>query len=261
MIEKVIINDNTLTPYNYISKVFNNGDEFTFEKGINVIIGPNGTGKTTLLNLIKHYTFCNNQYYSTVSDSALDWSVYFDGDTFLNGVDVIGDYENTVFNFIHAVEMKGKHELQNITEMTLFMGNKASMGEQVVNSLGMFFRKIFSNEVDVNFPLHKLKRYINKNDINSLWSERFKQIYEHTVKNKKKFVQPQYTMLIDEPDRNLDINNLEQIYGVVKTQKEDTQAIYVIHNPVLLYRLSKLDYIHFIEMEKGYLQKVIDFVE
>ncbi len=48
MIYKVKIKDNTKTPFEYVSdiKAFENGREFIFKSGVNVIIGKNGSGKS-----------------------------------------------------------------------------------------------------------------------------------------------------------------------------------------------------------------------
>lgn len=42
--------------------------------------------------------------------------------------------------------------------------------------------------------------------------------------------------------------------------KPQTQIIAVIHNPALIYKLSKLDCVNFIEMTKGYLKKITGFM-
>lgn len=70
----------------------------------------------------------------------------------------------------------------------------------------------------------------------------------------------EYTVLMDEPDRNLDIKNIMQVYEILSFHKPQTQIIAVVHNPALIYKLSKLDCVYFVEMTKGYLKKVIDFV-
>ena len=66
----------------------------------------------------------------------------------------------------------------------------------------------------------------------------------------------EYTFLLDEVDRSLDITNIETMYKLMSYQKETTQLISVIHNPILIYKLSKLDYINFIEMSEGYLDSI-----
>lgn len=41
---------------------------------------------------------------------------------------------------------------------------------------------------------------------------------------------------------------------------ESTQIIAIVHNPALIYKLSKLDCVNFIEMTEGYLNKTCTFV-
>ena len=53
-----------------------------------------------------------------------------------------------------------------------------------------------------------------------------------------------------------DIENIEDIYKVLSYKKEMTQLICVIHNPILIYKLSKLNYINWIELSEGYLDKI-----
>lgn len=47
---------------------------------------------------------------------------------------------------------------------------------------------------------------------------------------------------------------------VLSFHKPQTQIIAVIHNPALIYKLSKLDCVNFIEMTKGYLKKITGFM-
>ena len=61
---------------------------------------------------------------------------------------------------------------------------------------------------------------------------------------------------MDEPDRNLDIINIDDIYGILSFHKPQTQIIASIHNPLLIYKLSKIEDINFIELEENYLMKV-----
>lgn len=70
----------------------------------------------------------------------------------------------------------------------------------------------------------------------------------------------EYTVLMDEPDRNLDIDNIMQIYNVLSFHKLQTQIIAIVHNPALIYKLSKLDCVNFIEMTEGYLKDVVNFI-
>lgn len=42
--------------------------------------------------------------------------------------------------------------------------------------------------------------------------------------------------------------------------KLQTQIIAIVHNPALIYKLSKLDCVNFIEMTEGYLKDVVNFI-
>ena len=81
MVTKVIIKDNKRTPFRYISELdnFANGKTYEFKAGVNVIVGENGCGKTTLLNLIKtylmvDYTECNKgMFNSNINSLFMGW--------------------------------------------------------------------------------------------------------------------------------------------------------------------------------------------
>ena len=53
MVTKVVINNNGDTPIEYLSGLgaFKNGKTYEFKPGVNIIVGKNGCGKTTLMNL------------------------------------------------------------------------------------------------------------------------------------------------------------------------------------------------------------------
>lgn len=61
-------------------------------------------------------------------------------------------------------------------------------------------------------------------------------------------------------ERVKDIDNIMQIYNVLSFHKPQTQIIAIIHNPALIYKLSKLDCVNFIEMTEGYLSKTCIFM-
>lgn len=44
----------------------------------------------------------------------------------------------------------------------------------------------------------------------------------------------EYTILMDEADRNLDVDNIMDLYNVLSFHKPQTQIIAVIHNPALV---------------------------
>ena len=57
--------------------------------------------------------------------------------------------------------------------------------------------------------------------------------------------------------KSIIINNNENL-PIRYSYKLITQLICVIHNPILIYKLSKLKHINFIELTEGYLKEIKD---
>ena len=57
--------------------------------------------------------------------------------------------------------------------------------------------------------------------------------------------------------KSIIINNNENL-PIRYSYKLMTQLICVIHNPILIYKLSKLEHINFIELTDGYLEEIKD---
>lgn len=260
MIENVIIEDNSRLPLKYSSKLesFKNGTRFDFINGINIIIGKNGSGKSTLLKNISSYLLCKDNYYSKLPNfSMLGESLKLDNlfdDTILrDGMKIKCDYAGVVYNYIPNAIQNNSFDINALANY-IDCGGKSN-GEKTKFELLSLFDLAFSNK-DVQFPTKEL---LTKRDTsNDYWKERFTNLLKYYkensfVSNPSNF---SFTFLIDEPDRNLDIDNIEELYGVLSYQKEMTQLICVIHNPILIYKLSKLDYVNFIELTNGYLDNI-----
>lgn len=101
-----------------------------------------------------------------------------------------------------------------------------------------------------------------KEGSNAFWIKRIDNLLKYYRRNCITLTESsfEYTVLMDEPDRNLDIDNIMQIHNVLSFHKPQTQIIAIIHNPALIYKLSKLDCVNFIEMTEGYLNKTCTFV-
>ena len=119
------------------------------------------------------------------------------------------------------------------------------------------FNFAFSNK-DVQFPIKEIIH--SRNNTNDYWKERFTNLLKYYKSNS--FISTPdefaFTFLIDEPDKNLDISNIGELYDALSYQKEMTQLICVIHNPILIYKLSKLKHINIIELTDGYLDEIKD---
>lgn len=268
MLESVIINDINKTPINYLVEIpiFQKQKQFNFKKGINIIIGPNGCGKSTLLKLISKYLLCEDKSKSECPKRGLDFPKNLFKDISLeamelnDGVDIKYDYSVVSFHLRSPKEMKNEESMSNFNSFCSFItGASSSMGENMLVALNSLFNLAFNKDTELAFPISKLEEKINF--VNEIWKENFKNLLNYYKKNHIKTEQKVFTFLLDEPDRNLDISNIESVYNILSYKRKDIQLIAVIHNPILIYKLSKLDYINFIELEKGYLNKIKKVIE
>ena len=95
---------------------------------------------------------------------------------------------------------------------------------------------------------------------NTYFEQKKKLIFNYIKENKIITDKNIVTLLLDEPDRNLDIDNIKNILPIYEYIKSDTQIISVIHNPILIYILSKYNHINWIETENGYKDKIINYI-
>ncbi len=263
MITKVAVNDNTRTPLSYLSKLdaFKNGREYEFKPGINIVIGRNGCGKSTLLNLIALYTLCYKKNMTKLPDDVIEMLEYFedfgdDDEKLKDGVDIMSDYCGVVYNYITQSDITKNNALSSVANLSLYMSNNhASTGESMINSLGHLLDLLFKNK-DVQFPIDKIRE--RAKHCNDLWQARFNNMLAYYKRNQVKTNEEdfEFTLLLDEPDRNLDIVNIDNIYPVLSYRRKKTQVIAVVHNPILIYKLSKLDYVNFVELTDGYLNDI-----
>lgn len=251
MLYKVKITDNTKSPIYYISDLenFQNGKEYIFKPGVNVIVGENGCGKTTLMKLIQYYLLIGNQQCEEKNISKLFQNYLKEGEM-NDGVEVYADYMTNTFRLAHPEEYKGEggiglESFNNFGTLGVMMNS--STGEGVIAAINSLWQLMFSNKTSLSFPKisdwqkEKCAAYLDY-------------VKEHKIKPNDE--EKEITVLVDEPDRNLSLSNIFQIKDILSFHKPQTQMIAVIHNPLLIYSLSKIDDINFIEMTEGYIEKV-----
>lgn len=259
MIESLKVTDNKSAPFLYLSELptFKNKKQYKFKKGVNVIIGPNGCGKTTLLNLLRVYTFCDKELESTMSLCNLLESKKGSfhrltrsllNEVFLGGIDVVADYSIKTFNLCEGDDYLSSDEYSKERLFARMERNVKSAGEERIFFFDMMCGKMFNEKIGFR---------INYDYCSEDARELAKAYYDRNHKAGE--VRP--TILMDEPDRNLDVHNLKMLSDILgKDQREDTQVIAVIHNPALIYKLSKVGNVNFIEMKAGYLNEILNFV-
>ena len=250
MVTKVVIKDNKKSPVGYISslKNFKNGNSFVFKDGVNVIVGENGSGKTTLMKLIESYllvgyTQCERGMFNSNVSRVM---VY--GKECLDGVDVYADYTRNTFRLCHSGErsdeeaMLNKHDFAELVEQ-----KSSSTGEGVVVALNSLFGYMFGKDAQLTFDYEQFK---------DGWAIPY---YDYVCQHKVECAN-EYTILMDEPDRNLSLDNIEHIKAILSFHKPQTQVIAVIHNPLIIYAIRNNENVHFVEMTKGYVNKVVKVI-
>lgn len=254
MVTNVTIKDNKCSPLPYLSEIpaFANGASFDFFPGVNVIVGENGCGKSTLLKLIQTYLMvdrmeCDKGDYGINITKLYRKFDAVEKDVISDGVDVFADYTKNVFKLCHQNENENK-ELKDFESFgTLYTQKHSSTGESVIIAMNSLFKYMFSKNAKLTFDY-------------SQFEESYKSYYDYVNAHRVECPN-EYTIIMDEPDRNLSINNIDQIKDILSFHKEQTQVIAVIHNPLIIYSLAFNDEVNFIELSSGYMDKVIEVVE
>lgn len=268
MIREINIVDNSRSPIKYLSKLqaFNNGVNLKFNPGVNIIIGKNGSGKSTLMKLLYKFFLIEREMKSRcphfTEEPALTFPSIFDNidNKILDGVKVKADYKGSVFRFFPGDEARQKADESFSNFKMAFNSASSSVGESTINNIWSLFDMMF-DQTDYNFPINDIIQLRDRS--NDVWKDRFNQVLKYYQENSIDISDEDYefTVLMDEPDRNLDIDNIKEIYDILSYHKPQTQIIAVIHNPILILKLSKLDHINFIELTEGYLESIKYFVD
>lgn len=244
-------------------------DGIEFKPGINIIIGENGCGKSTLLNIIRQGNLLTHSFIPKKSRFPI--TDVENLDNIYKCFVIKQDLSTPVFNLYRMSEDSHKlasNELNDKAELTQFLGmREESKGQNVKGDLSQLFHIMFKQSSECYPLLYYVKELTKTFPAKDVSDSPFikevngEALLETVKGNHTECKEPMYTILMDEPDAGLDVENLKDVYGMLSTQRPDTQVIAVVHNPLLIYKLSKLDYINIIEMSKNYLSEIKNFLE
>lgn len=218
--------------------------EFIFEKGLNVLFSPNGAGKTTLLNIIGMYcgtqggwskhpepVFTKGEYpHCLVRRNGCKADVTWDGTaSFLHKT---ADSDGTPAAF-------GMNDCFSYMEEVQAIVCKPSQGQLRIAKL--------SKVLGLLKKPPDLKQVPNVK-YNSTWMNCFRGFskYVSTLPNAGIV-----TLLMDEPDRSLSIENQVGLWKILPQIAEKHQVIVATHSPFAIMR----DCGNVLDMEIGYLER------
>lgn len=259
MIEKIRfkkLTDNS-TKFDYIAKLPSIdalGGEITFKPGLNIIVGPNGSGKTSIINALSHHMGASHNGFSSITKKwihDIDWKKEGDKEVPISAVDVIhdghpiiyGDPRRSLGISSHGLddEFYGEGLLESLSM------SKESSGEQSNRRITPFLEILQGHE---KFP-SGFSDHINLDNVNDLWKGRVQSLFENWLTGTIDRGQP--TVLLDEPESGLSMMNQILLWDKIlksKAVSEKFQIILVSHSNQCL----DLENANYIELREGYLE-------
>jgi len=233
-------------------------DGISFKEGVNILVGKNGSGKSTVINLLRYLTFCDEYYVSTLkcSDMNTRFDIAFNGDLY-ESISLKADFNKPVFNLYsmqHNNRRGNESVMASFESAQQFLSmTSASNGQNQMLDFQRLMKKMFGQKL---VSINELINNFDKDCSNHAFDDELaiaRKFYADGQMNDKSDI---YTILMDEPDQGLDVYNLKQIYDVLSANRKDTQIIVALHNVALINKLSDLPFVNIIEMSDGYLNDI-----
>lgn len=244
-----------LSYYHYLDVL--NDNTINFKKGVNIVVGDNGSGKSTLIKALRYATFCIDSKVSRLPNNVFCNSRLDEILSLGRQIAVKADYRYNTYNVCGFDELSYGETCQPTSvESCMKLYNKRSMSsgqDRYKNLEDTIFAMFGDADRSVKFDT-------SDQEIGRFDGDNITQLKLLLCRNQQDCDPMMVTMLMDEPDRGLDLNNLQMLYDILSSPRDDVQIIAAVHNVALLYRLSKLPNINFIELTKEYMVVVHRFM-
>lgn len=236
-----------------------------FNDNLNIIIGENGCGKSTMMKILSALTLStggfsslNNQYTFWEDLSIFYPKIHSFRDDKYSEINkcfsIKFDYDSPVKCMRNIKNYDNEEILSNINNFSNYLNSKSlSNGELMLYNLNLTINDFI--EKSKNYSRDNL--FANKQYVNELWLEAYNKLNEYIQNTNSIFDKKIGTILMDEPDNGLDVVNLLALKNWLLSIK-NVQIIAIIHNPILIKSLAE-NGANVIELSKNYLKKIKTF--
>lgn len=251
------------------------GKKFEFQRGINIICGYNGCGKSSLLKCIRRMTFCDKQVHSKLQTTTFTWfKVQAVAEELYGSVDLVNDWNKSVFSLRPAEEVTGENFCDDTSTFSQMMSSGSySSGMNTLSAIAYLLDRLHKSrkggeEADIrDFNKQVMEiRLSARSDITLANASEESPVYcvkkymsEHQLDSEG------VTVIMDEPDRSIDILTADRIYSILDPDKPGdfkNSFLVVFHNTDMINRFlhaKNKSRINWIELTPGYLENVERF--
>lgn len=247
------------------------------ENKVNVIFGPNGSGKTSILKEIATHAHCGDGIMVKDGWSRIEnpyqiilpwWHEDRNSDKWIqewkeasiNESIIKWDGSPVYYHNFASVEKASAHVFGNISKKSSLFGTGSELAGDIYMMLdsqkskgesqkGMFNLLVnqFKNRHDWNSTIKTIKSINNKGEFDKLLA-----VLEEYNESKSK-----NTLLLDEPESSMDMLTVATFYkNVLPTLSKFTQIILVTHNPLIfLSNICNPEVYNFISLDENYTLK------
>ena len=220
--------------------------KFEFKPGLNVIWGRNGAGKSTIIQLLANLFHCHQAGVPVVTQNSIQDLFSRSEEDFTKSIKVSHDGQGVRYfdpsMQIGVVGGGAAFDWDFGVEGVANYMFRGSAGQVTLKR----FDKVLESLVRRTTP-PKVEYKITSGKVNSLWEDRLK-IANTFLKGSGKVGQP--TILLDEPERSLDLNYQPAIWRLLRSFAPTTQFIVASHSLFAL-RIPEANYI---ELGSDYLK-------
>jgi len=257
MIEELRVTNRQQTPIGWWPDVksFSRRKVFRFQPGMNILLGPNGTGKSTIIKALARLTHCEQGGCPRLTETSIRHfmkdRVRGGEDRPKTGLSLVSDGQ-PVHYFDPSVSpglVGGSFDYDFLDEaITLSLpSRKVSSGQVTMGKLNRILRLARECGETVDIPTFH-------------WNDIWMDAVEVAVRGlKSQIPKGQKTILLDEPGRSLDLLNQIQLWDLLRKITDGGQAQFIVATHAI--QALEFEGAHIIETEKGYHGKVLQALE